>query len=436
MPFPINVDTTYHGGPIPTRVGPWATAAAIRYLIYHGPNGVQGGGDTLAAMKSIDNGQTWVAMDQANAPSLANAFNPYSSCYDGAGKIWTIYIDSTNKLKAVSFDTTIGMDKWGLVHSSGITIAPGDGLQYMSSCFRSADGLIPFVTHVGSVAVGLNTCFLSSFGTFDPGSNTFSALVAMGNIDLGAFDQAVIPIRMIEGAGGLIHVALIQNGESFPADCQLMVQSFNVAGVLGFVDLIASTLGTFLLDPVCDMVYDSSVGKVTLFYARFDSGGSGNLDDTTITILRGASLLTIIFGAFGTITSTEAILTLGLAAAISPGGVIDAFWVADDTLGAFDFFVAVAMAAISLVGNTALFNLDGLAAVLFSDTSYGLAWGDEYWEVAAAPAPVVVNVLSPLLMIFPFPAMADCCYPMVSCVRRSKDGKVYVPSKGILKRGY
>lgn len=55
---------------------------------------------------------------------------------------------------------------------------------------------------------------------------------------------------------------------------------------------------------------------------------------------------------------------------------------------------------------------------------------------AGPPPPGAPMVLAPYFVIYPFPTMVDCCYPIVSCVKKSANGRLYVPAKTALNRGY
>ena len=59
-----------------------------------------------------------------------------------------------------------------------------------------------------------------------------------------------------------------------------------------------------------------------------------------------------------------------------------------------------------------------------------------YSNVPAPPALALPDWLAPILAIFPFPIDDPCCggIKLVSCVRCSKDGRLYAPAKTMLTK--
>ena len=59
-----------------------------------------------------------------------------------------------------------------------------------------------------------------------------------------------------------------------------------------------------------------------------------------------------------------------------------------------------------------------------------------YADIPAPPAPAPLP-LAPQVALFPFPVDDPCCYSpcLVSCVRCSKNGRMYASAKTLLAKG-
>lgn len=388
MAFPFYIGLGSAG--YPGRAGPFPTSSTDRYAIMFGANSTLGV-DTLLSAKTVDNGVTWTSIDEAHAPAAQTV---YSSVIIGT-VIWSLYLDASNVLFAVPFDTA--SDTWGTPTTSGLTLATG-GVPNITSAYRSFDNQIAFTAVNGTITMGSgDTLDTLQFGTFDPVGLSFSTLLTLGYVDISAGSgnrQNMSPRRMIEGSGGVVHCCFMQLNGGGAIPNRLLLQGVTHGGVLGLMveDIANTILGLTDQAVTVDLGYQPSTGSLFLAYTNFDDGFG--VTSTDVVVNSGPSVVDMIFTPAARLATVE-VVDSGLAFGVD-SSTIDLFYGAerfDPGTGHLfaDFYLSVNLAAFALFGSAAESGHvsigTGMEAVLFTYPLFGLLWQSNYWEGTTPPPP-------------------------------------------------
>lgn len=413
MAFPIlisaNAFTTF-GIPGPFLVG------TARYVCQ------QNFGNVLSMFKSIDGGLTWVEKDAAHAPISAGD-SPQATCFDGVSKLFTVSTGSLLDVFQISiFDTA--SDTW----ASNTTLA--------ALAFPSGNSVGISYRPDKTLVIATQILAGARYFTFDTVGLTGSALIPCGLNDgaqwsshacLRGFNRTIFYLASVNGTVRTIY--------------QQCLTDAGVLGAVGIIDTVNDADSSFVYDNA-----NSSATKAAVCWAK---DLATNPDQTVIwqAPIINADLLvwtsqTISVGAANVVNQAGvAIGALGtyfFAAVLLPGPVPPT-----QILYALD--TGAGFAANVILGNIgeAISNVWGLGlesgnvGLVMTGTDPILA--SFYWETAGSapppPAPPIPLALVPV--IFPFPWGPQCCDPCsndVACIRPMDDGRVYLNSKGAVRK--
>jgi len=404
MSFPFTVSSPYPvGNSYYCRSGPFPKNSTTRYAVGFGTNSSQAT-NTLAVLKTTDNGPTWNPLDEIHAPAFTVGPN-YSSCFDGVNTLWINYSDDLNNLWIVSFD--ISTDLWGTPISSGITLGALNNNYQVTNCWRSADSKVAMLIQNGSVTVaGSTVVYTCQFLTFDPTGPTFSSTTTLDTTSSGFastgghFTQ--FPYKIVEGASGIIHCTswMGSSDNAFTTGDPLLFQSIDLTNTLDTIQALAyqQPFQTFL-SVVWDMVYDSTSGLVTIPYIDYWDGS--NYIQNIIQVLQATSGPNPSFTVAGTIDRSafvSDIVTIGVA---STGGTLDLFWVDDST--SYKFYLSTNLGSPTMVGSTSIFP-SLIQAILYSSvaSTYGILFSSNYWELISGTPVIVTCPLGSIPVLTPY----------------------------------
>lgn len=384
MSFPYAMQSA--SASYPGTMGPFPTSSTVRYNVLS--KGIVGPATVLSAGVSIDNGKTWSELDSAHAPVI-NGAQVWSTTQIG-NTLWALFLDTMSRLCFTPFNSDgVGGGTWGGTITVGPTIDYTGGSASLMSCLRSQDGKIAFVVTTGSVISGAGgTINLLEFGVFDPVGLVFATLIALGHVDLmplPTFYQPSNPLAMVEGVGGLIHVAFGQstNGAFNP----LLFQTVNTSGTLSTLQQIATTQFDSYTTVTCSIIYQASTGRVFLAYTDYWDG-TARVTYSAVVAFSPSELNCVFTGGVNIYipAATGGILRTGVAFAVN-GSVVDLFIGTDQGSAPytdFGYWLAASLGTPAEFEHHPSIPFEQIQPALFTPSSFGLMWGDSYWEQAAA----------------------------------------------------
>lgn len=380
--FPIIVNVGNYLGQtsgVVGGIGPFVIDQNVRYLSYAGFNG-EVEDTTLALLKSTDQGLTWSAMDEANAPAFTNNNDNMSACYDGAQFIYVVWMEydfGINKgtIKAVAFDTHT--DTWGSIVVGQLTDVGSN--QGVMCCWVAAASKVFIIFDNGGVVQN------AAFQTFDGVS-----LGAASPLPFFESARGNVPIQIIDGGGGIAFYSMVTFGNPVNHS-KFTFGSVDAGAGFGTVQAIADVLeaGVGFTGYMC---YNPSTNLVAMAWSSPNDPDPGVRK--IINVIQGESAPDVSFSQIATIVSENPASAYGsIGLGITQNGHYGLFWCASDTT----FYYSDDFAAPTILGVTAAVNI-GVSGFVpaTSLTGYALAWAPNgYWELETA-APVSSVIAAPV----------------------------------------